>query len=190
MITKIPEDLYSMLFTELSLQDIVNLCNTSQRFRTYCLTNQKFIAKVKCKALRKLLEESDKEIREFAFKHKLCFDKQSETRAIKKHGKCVVENTFTIQLIYLVNTHLYDEAYVKLTCEQVVEPNGTYIFRSNLFDGFPERLVKLYMDRLPPILELFGYDNVNDFYDDWPLESFRNDHLREYIKENVLANNR
>ncbi|NBU34475.1 hypothetical protein EB118_14750 [bacterium] len=185
MIEEIPTDVYGDLFKKLTLQDIEKLCRTSRRFRTYCLENQKFIAKIKCKALTKFLQDNEHEVEEYAYLNKLCFDEQSKKRAKEKYKMCEVQNKFTVQLLYLVNTHMYDEAYVMLTCQQVVEPNGTSIFRSKMFDAFPRKLVELYMNKLPSILELFGYDNVNDFYEDWPLSSFRNKHLRAYIRQNV-----
>ena len=197
MIKNIPKDVYYDLFTVLSLKDIINTCNVNKSFKSFCLQNQKFIAKVKSDALKKFLKENDDVIREFALHNKLCFDKKSEKLAINKyletHGRltnfqsiCTVENKFTVDLLYLVNNHLYDEAYVLLTCIDIIEPKGLHIFTSKLFDAFPERLVKIYMNSLPPILDLFGYyDNVDDFYEDWPLESFKNKYLRDYIKTNI-----
>ena len=196
MIKKIPTDLYYDLFTELSLKDIINTCNVNKSFKSFCLQNQKFIAKVKSNALKKFLKDNDDSIREFAFRNKLCFDKKSEKLAINKyletHGRltnfqsiCTVENKFTVDLLYLVNNGLYDEAYVLLTCMDIIPPKGLHIFTSKLFDAFPERLLNIYMNSLPPILDLFGYDNVDDFYDDWPIENFKNKYLRDYIKTNI-----
>ena len=177
MIKKFPKDVYYDLFK-------------NKRFKSFCLENQTFIAKVKTDALKDFLKENDDSIREFAFRNRLCFDKKSEKLAINKyfetHGSiCTKENKFTVDLLYLINNGLYDEAYVLLTCIDIIPPMGLNIFTSRLFDAFPERLVKLYMNSLPPLLDLFGYEKVEDFYDDWPIKNFKNKYLRDYIKINI-----
>jgi len=180
-------DIYYNLFTDLSLKDIKQLFNTNKKFRKFCLDDQTFIAKTKIKALRKHLQEKDDDIREFALKNKICFDQNSSQRALTSWGLCENQNKFTVDLLYLVNNGMFDEAYTLVTCSPVVpEPTGGYIFTSKLFNTFPETLIEKYMSRLPPILELFGYESVQDFYDDYEeLDSFKNKALKSYIKKNV-----
>ena len=177
-ISSIPKEVYYDLFKNLSLKDVVKLCNTNRSFRKFCLDNQTFIAKTKLKALQKFLNENEVLIRAFAAKNKLCFDKKSEL------VMCILENKFTIDLLYLVNNKLFDEAYVLITCSRSVpEPDGTWIFTNKLFNAFPSNIVDEYLKRLPPILDLMGYERVEDFLSDYSLDDFKNPTLRKYIKK-------
>lgn len=49
----------------------------------------------------------------------------------------------------------------------------------------PKKIIELYMKKLPSILTLFGYDNVNDFLEDYHYNSFTNKWIKKYIKENL-----
>ena len=180
----IPKDIYYNLFENLSLQDIINLCNTNRSFKNFCLDNQTFIAKTKCTSVQKFINDNESSIREFAIKHKMCFDNKSRDEIIRLQGSCSVQNKFTIDLLYLVNNGLYDEAYILITCSKnVPEPEGSWIFTSKLFDAFPSYMVDVYLKRLPPILDLMGYDNAEDFYSDYSLNQFTNSALRKYIEK-------
>lgn len=179
------KDVYGDIMERLTLQEIGKVSRVSRCFREYCMENKGSIERIKRKALREFLQEKEEEVEEYAYKNRICYDEKTRERVMEEYKMCEVENKYTVQLLYLVNGQRYEEAYVMLTCEEVEEPNGTYIFRSRMFEAFPGKLVGVYMKKLPCILELFGYDNVDDFYEDWPLTIFRNKHLREYIRRNV-----
>lgn len=181
----IPTELYYHLFEQLSFNDIKKLCNTNKQFKSFCLNNQNFIDSIKLRALKKLLKQSKDFILDFAVENGFCFDEKSLMLVIESKGMCTRENKFTIDLLYLINKKLYDEAYtlIKLT-QKVPEPESLSIF-SKFFNTVPKKIVELYMSKLPPILDLFGYDNVEDFYEDNHLENIKNKSLIDYIKRNL-----
>jgi hypothetical protein len=182
-IEKIPTDLYYNLFTEnLTIKDIVNLCNINRSFKTFCSSNASFIHNIKTKALKKFLRDNDNKIKEFAVKNKFRYE------GMDFYGPIMtIENKFTVTLLYLVNNGLYDTATLYLTSPHFLfkQPVGHSIFSHKLFKAFPKKIVELYMERLPPILDLFGYDNTEDFFEDLPIQSFENKYLQEYIKKKL-----
>lgn len=183
---KVPTDIYYNIFENLSLGDIVKLCNTNKKFKEFCLQNQKFIAKIKLKAVKKLLKDDDFKIRDFAFKNKIAFDKMSQNRAIHEYSFVTKIDKFTVDLLYLVNNNLLDEAYILINLTDNIPEPSLSIFTNKLTEKIPKSIIEMYMKKLPPILELFGYDNEDDFLEDFPIKSFTNKHLQKYILDNYL----
>jgi len=181
---KIPKDIYYNIFEELSLGDIVQLCNTNKTFKEFCLRNQEFIAKMKLKALQKLLKDEQDKIRDFAYKNKMAFDKTSQKRAIEGYSYARMIDKFTLDLLYLVNKKLLDEAYTLINVTDNIPEPPLFIFTDKITKQIPKSIIEMYMRKLPPILELFGYDNEDDFFEDNPLDSFTNKHLQIYISDN------
>lgn len=181
---KIPTDIYYNIFTELSFGDIIGLCNSNKRFKNFCLQNQKFIAKIKLKAVKKLLKDDDFKIRDFAFKNKIAFDKMSQNRAINKYSFVTKIDKFTVDLLYLVNNNLLDEVYILINLTDKIPEPSLSIFTDKLTEKIPKSIIEMYMKKLPPILELFGYDNEDDFLEDFPIKSFTNKYLQKYILDN------
>lgn len=181
---KIPKDIYYNIFTELSLGDIIQLCNTNKKFKDFCLQNQKFIAKIKLEAVKKLLKENEDKIRDFAYKNKLGFDKISKIRAIESYTFVNTIDKFTVDLLYLLNKNLLDEAYTLINLTDNIPEPPLHIFTDKITEKIPKKIVEMYMKKLPPILELFGYDNEDDFFEDYPMDRFKNKFLRMYISDN------
>lgn len=181
---KVPKDIYYNIFENLSLGDIVKLCNTNKKFKEFCLHNQKFIAKIKLKAVKELLKEHEDKIRDFAFTNKLSFDKMSQNRGINEYSFVTKIDKFTVDLLYLVNNNLLDEAYILVNLTDNIPEPSLSIFTNKLTEKIPKKVVEMYMKKLPPILELFGYENEDDFFEDFPIKSFTNKHLQKYISDN------
>ena len=181
---KIPKDIYYNIFTELSLEDIIQLCNTNKKFKEFCLQNQKFIAKIKIKAVKKLLKDHEDKIRDFAYKNKMGFDKISKQKAIESYTFVEIIDKFTLDLLYLINKNLLDEAYTLINLTDNIPEPPLSIFIDKITEKIPKKIVEMYMKKLPPILELFGYDDEDDFFEDYPIESFTNKHLQIYISDN------
>lgn len=181
---KIPKDIYYNIFEELSLEDIIKLCNTNKKFKEFCFQNQKFIAKIKLKAVKKLLKDDDFKIREFAYKNKIGFDRISQNRVINEYSFVTKIDKFTVDFLYLVNKNLLDEAYILINLTDNIPEPTLSIFTDKLTEKIPKKIVEMYMKKLPPILELFGYDNEDDFLEDFPINSFTNKHLQKYISDN------
>lgn len=170
---KIPKDIYYNIFTELSLGDIIQLCNTN-----------KFIAKTKIKAVKKLLNDHEDKIRDFSYKNKMGFDETSKKRAIKSYTRVNIIDKFTLHLLYLVNKKMLDEAYTLINLTDNIPKPPLYIFTDKITEKIPKNIIEMYMKKLPPILELFGYDDELDFLEDYPMERFKNKYLQVYISEN------
>lgn len=181
---KIPTDIYYNIFTELSLGDIIQLCNTNKKFKEFCLQNQKYISKIKIKAVKKLLNDDQDKIRDFAYKNKMGFDKISKKRAIESYTFANIIDKFTIDLLYLINKNLLDEAYTLINLTDNIPEPPLYIFTNKITEKIPKKIIEIYMKKLPPILELFGYDNKDDFFEDFPMDRFKNKHLQVYISDN------
>jgi hypothetical protein len=181
---KIPTDIYYNIFTELSFGDIIGLCNSNKRFKNFCLQNQKFIEKIKLKAVKKLLKDDEDKIRDFAYRNKMGFDKMSQNRAINEYTFVSMIDKFTVDLLYLVNNNLLDEVYVLINSRDDIPEPPLFIFTNKITERMPKKIVEMYMKKLPPILELFGYDNEDDFIADFPIKSFTNRHLQIYILDN------
>lgn len=186
---KIPKDIYYNIFTELSLGDIIQLCNTNKKFKEFCLQNQKFIAEIKIKAVKKLLKDDDDKIRDFAYKNKMSFDKISKKRAIESYGMVSIIDKFTLDFLYLVNKNLLDEVYTLINSKDSVPEPPLFIFTNKMTEKIPKSIIEMYMKKLPPILELFGYDDELDFLEDFPIERFKNKYLQVYISDNIGKNN-
>lgn len=181
---KIPKDIYYNIFTELSLGDITQLCNTNKKFKNFCLQNQKFIAKIKIKAVKKLLKDDEDKIRDFAYKNKMGFDKISKKRALESYTFVSIIDKFTVDLLYLINKNLLDEAYTLIDLTDNIPEPSLYIFTNNITEKIPKKIVEMYMKKLPPILELFGYDNEDDFLEDNLIDRFTNKNVQIYISDN------
>lgn len=181
---KIPTDIYYNIFTGLSLRDIIQLCNTNNKFKNFCLQNQKFIAKIKIKAVKKLLKEHEDKIRDFAYKNKMGFDKISKNNALKSYTFVQIIDKFTVDLLYLINKNLLDEAYTLINLTDTIPEPPLYIFTDKITKKIPKKIVEMYMKKLPSILELFGYDNEDDFLEDNPIDRFTNKNVQIYISDN------
>ena len=182
--TKIPKDIYYNIFTELSLGDMIKLCNTNKKFKEFCLQNQKFIAKIKIKAVKKLLKDDEDKIRDFAYKNKMGFDNISKKRTLESYTFVSMIDKFTLDLLYLINKNLLDEAYTLISLTDDIPEPPLYIFTHEIIEKMPKKIVEMYMKKLPQILELFGYDNEDDFLEDFPINRFTNKHLQKYISDN------
>lgn len=182
---QIPKDIYYKIFTELNLQDIVKLCNLNKKFKEFCLQNQKFIAKIKLKAVKKLLKDDEESIRDFAYKNKMGFDKISKKRAIESYTYANIIDKFTLNLLYLANKKMFDEVYTLINVTDDIPEPSLYIFTDKIIEKLPKNIIEMYMNKLPPILELFGYDNEDDFLEDHPIETFTNKYLQKYILVNL-----
>ena len=182
---KIPKDIYYNIFTELSLGDIIQLCNVNKKFKEFCLQNGKFIDTIKIKAVKKILKDEKDKIREFAYKNKMGFDKISEKSAIESYGFVNIVEKFTIDLLYLVNNKLLDEAYILISLTDNIPEPSLYIFTDKITEKIPKAIIEIYMNKLPPILELFGYDNKEDFLEDYPINRFTNKNLQKYIRDKL-----
>jgi hypothetical protein len=183
---KIITDVYYNIFAELSFKDIIKLCNTNKQFKEFSLQNQKFMDKIKLKAVKKLLKESEDKIRDFAYKNNIGFDNISTKRSIETYMMCRIIDKFTLDLLYLVNNKFLHEAYVLIDLTNNIPEPTLSIFIDKLFEKFPKKIIEIYMKKLPPILELFGYDNEDDFFEDYPLDRFINKHLQRYISDNCF----
>jgi hypothetical protein len=178
---KIPTDMYYNIFTELSSRDITQLCDTNRNFKNFCKQNQEFIAKIRIKAVKKLLKDDEDIIRDFAYKNKFGFDKISKNRASES---VTIIDKFTLDLLYLINKNLLDEAYTLINLTDNIPEPPLFIFTNKITEKTPKNIVEMYMKKLPSILELFGYDNEDDFLEDNPIKSFANKHLQKYISDN------
>lgn len=185
IMNKIPTDIYYNLFAELNSEDIIKLCNTSKKFKEFCLQNQKYIATIKIKAIKRLLKDHEDKIRDFAYNNKMGFDKISKDHAIRSYGFVNIIDKFTLDLLYLVHNNLLDEAYILITLTDNIPEPPLYIFTDKITKKIPKKIIELYIKKLPPILELFGYDNTEDFLEDFPIERFTNNHLQKYIKNEL-----
>jgi len=181
----ITQDIYYNIFEKLTFKDIFKLCKVSKKFKNFCENNETFIKKTKVKALKKLLKENEDKIRDYAYNNKLCFDKKSKERSIISYRLCNVQNRFTVELLYLINNKMIEEAYVQIMYMDNIPEPSLYILSSNLIESWSKKIIEMYMNKLPPILELFGYENKEEFLEDNPINQFKNKSLREYISKNI-----
>ena len=181
----ITQDIYYNIFEKLTFKDIFKLCKVNKQFKDFCENNQTFIKKTKVKALKKILREKEDEIRDYAYNNKLCFDKRSEERSRVSYGLCNVEKRFTVELLYLINNKMIEETYVQIMHMNNIPEPSLYILSSDLIKSWPKKIIEMYMNKLPPILELFGYENKEDFLEDNLISQFENKELRKYILKNI-----
>lgn len=185
MILDLNTDVYYTLFQKLSLKDIKNMCQVNKTFRNFCIQNSNFIEKLKKKALKVFLQQQESNQRKFALKYKLCFDIQSQILASNRYGMCSHIDKYTFTLLYLINHDYYEEAWILLnTIDKIPEPS-LFIFSHPLFTKFPKKLLNIYIQKLPPLLDLFGYTNIDDFIEDFPINNYTNKYFQEYVKNSV-----
>jgi hypothetical protein len=182
---KLTVDLYYKLFENLTLKDIFKLCQVDKKFKAFCENKESFIVKTKVKALKKILKEKEDGIRDYAYNNKICFDKKSKDRSIRRYGLCNDVNKFTVELLYLMNNNMLEEAYVQIMHTDNIPEPSLYILSSDLIKDWRKDIIEMYMDKLPPILELFGYENEKDFLHDYPINNFKNVELKKYILKNI-----
>jgi hypothetical protein len=95
-----------------------------------------------------------------------------------------VIDKFTLDLLYLINKNLLDEASTLINLTDNMPEPPLFIFRDKITEKIPKKILEMYMKKLPSILELFGYDNEDDFLEDNPIKSFANKHLQKYVSDN------
>lgn len=184
---EITDDSFFNLIKHLSIREIRFICQSNKHFSKLCKKYANTIYNSKCKSLKQTITSSDKAIRTFAEKHKFGFDDASK-RALKKSGKSYVIDKVWVDLMYFLELNHYDEAEALLSCSELPVPPMSLFFYPQV-ETMPSQLMELLLNNLTKsfgtIMDIAGYDNKDDFVDDYPLHGFKHIILRDVIKKQM-----
>lgn len=166
------------------LKTIQALCQTNAMFYNLCKTYPKQIQRIKCKGLNQTISDNESNMRMFAKQKKLIFDKKSRDVCLSVSSMGTFYDKIWVDLMFLLNKKYFAEAEALIVCSKLPEP-PMGLFDTKEMVEMPAKLMNLLWEHLPPILEVSGYDNIEDFKEDYPLRDFKNKTLRNIVKAQI-----
>ena len=184
-------DVYFHIIETSDFKTITNLCQTNSTFYNLCKTYPKQIVRIKCKSLAKFINENDYKIREFAVNNRYIFDEQSsiECERTKNPTSCVIGTNYDkiwVDLMFLLSEHYYTEAEALIICSKLPDP-PMGLFEQYTMVKMPPKIMILLWQHLGNIVDVAGYDNKEDFLQDYGQNAIKIDNktMRKIIKKQL-----
>lgn len=187
----ISTDVFFHIIENSDFRTITKLCQINSAFYNLCKTYPKQIEHIKCKGLKKFINENDYKIRKFALNNRYIFDEQSsiECEQTKNPTSVIIGTHYDkiwIDLMFFLNEHYYTEAEALIICNKLPNP-PMGLFEQYTMVKMPPKIMILLWQQLGNILDVAGYENKEDFLEDYRENAIKihNKTMRKIIKNQL-----
>jgi hypothetical protein len=179
-------DIFWKILEKSDFKTIGHLCQINKTFYYNCKKYPRQIEKLNCKSVNVLIIQDDLLIRDFAAKNFFEFDKRSHDEIWENNFilASTIYDKFWVDLMYLLNRKYYKEAETLIICSKLPQINMG-LFNEKEMVNMPSRLMKLLWQQLPSV-EVAGYDNKEDFLQNYYIDAIENKTFREIIRKQLM----